>query len=62
MKSYDVPVIFRVKAINKDEADSLAASICSDGCEAALTYQREIKARVVWWNFATIRSIKGGPT
>ena len=62
MKSYDVPVIFRVKAINKDEADSLAASICSDGCESALSYQRDTKARIKWWNFATIRSIKGGST
>jgi hypothetical protein len=32
MKSYDVPVIFRVKA------------------------------RLKWWNFATIRSTKGDPT
>jgi len=62
MKSYDVPIIFRIKAINKDAADALAAQISSAGCEYLLEYQSATKARIKWWNFAAIRSIKGGPT
>ena len=63
MKSYDVPVIFRVKAINKDAADARAASIVRAGIlDSVNSSQDSTKARLKWWNFATIRSTKGGPT